>query len=110
MAGNLPTDPPCIESFDVVRNKIGSLGDQVVDLFFRKSAFARPICTRVTRPAQAFRAFASPAWDLRPGVGAKLPGGIEAINPDFPEDVVVPHIDVEQRGVVAGPSLKINNY
>jgi hypothetical protein len=39
-----------------------------------------------------------------------LPGGIEAINPDFPEDVVVPHIDVEQRGVVAGPSLKINNY
>ena len=40
LAGNLLADPPCIEGFDAVRDKIGSLGGQVVDLFFRKRAFA----------------------------------------------------------------------
>jgi integrase len=40
LTGNLLADPPGIEGFDVVRDKIRSLGGQVVDLFFRKRAFA----------------------------------------------------------------------
>ncbi len=110
LAGNLLTDPPCIESFDVVRNKIGSLGDQVVDLFFRKSAFATADLHKGDKACPRVSRFFITTRDFRPRPGAKLPGGIEAVNPDFPEDIVVPHIDVEQRGIVAGPSLKISSY
>ena len=95
-------DPPCIKSFDVVWDKIRSLGDQVVDLFLRKRAFATADLHKGDKACPRTSRFFIPTRDFRPGLGAKLPGGIEAVNPDFPKDVVVPHIDVEQRGIVAG--------
>ena len=110
LAGNMLADPPCIDSFDVVRDKIRSLGDQVVDLFLRKRAFAKADLHKGDKACPRASRFFIPTSDFRPGPGAKLPGSIEAVNPDFPKDFVVPHIDVEQRGIVAGPSLKISYY
>jgi hypothetical protein len=105
LAANLLADPPGIEGFDVVQNKIRSFGGNLVDLFFWKGAFATTDLHKGDEACQCTERVPIATPHFGPGFGAQLQGGVETVDPDFPENLIVSRID-EQR-LVPAPALKL---
>ena len=86
---------------DPVRDKIGSPLGEIVDLGFRQAAVAAVDLGERDEAGQRGARILVAASDPRPALRAKPHGFFEAIDPEFPQDLVVPRVDIEHRSKAA---------